>query len=139
MAGTRGNEKEQAEDTPEVEASEGGGLFPGLPDMARRALAFGLSGFFFTEETFRKALGDTLPKDWQDFAIEQSERTRKEFLERLTFEIAQSIEKIDVARVLDQLLEGRTIEVKAQLRLGKREGGATGTNLHVSVKEEADG
>jgi hypothetical protein len=83
-------------------------------------IGLGLSGFFLTEETIRKAVGDTLPRDWADFAVEQSERTRKEFLERLSFELAQSIEKVDLAAVLHELLEGRTLEVKAEIRLGGR-------------------
>ena len=89
---------------------------PALSDLARRALALGLSGFFFTESTIRKALGDTLPKDWSDFAIDQSERTRKEFLERLTSEIGQSLERIDVATVLAELMRGRTLDISARIR-----------------------
>jgi hypothetical protein len=133
MARELGNEKESREDAPDVEDSDGAGLFP---DMARRAIAFGLSSFFLTEETIRKALGDTLPKDWQDFALHQSERTRKEFMERLSFEIAQSLENIDVAAVLEKVLAGRTIEVQAKIRLGERKPGASKHELHVDVKED---
>lgn len=137
MARGRGKEKADRDEVPGVAEDEPGGLLPGLPEMARRAIAMGLSGFFFTEETIRKALGDTLPKDWQDFAISQSERTRKEFLERLSFEIAQTLEKIDVATVLEQLLEGRTIEVHAEVRLGERGAAARETaNVRVAVKDD---
>jgi len=128
MAAKRGNAKRGSDSEPRQEtggeptrsAPDEDGRSPGLSDLARRAVALGLSGFFFTEETIRKALGDTLPKDWSDFAIDQSERTRKEFLERLSFELAQTLEKIDVAAVLNELLEGRTVEVRAQIRLGER-------------------
>jgi len=87
----------------------------------RRAFAAGLSGFFLTEEALRKALGETLPKDWSDFALDQSRRTRAEFLERLSFEVGRALENVDVAAVLSQLLEGRTLEIKAQVRLGERD------------------
>ena len=106
--------------------------------MARRAIAFGLSGFFLTEETIRKALGDTLPKDWQDFVVHQSERTRKEFMERLSAELSQTLERIDVAEVLEQMLSGRTVEVEAKFRLGPREPGVSGQTLHVKVKADGD-
>lgn len=132
MAHDLGNEKKPREEAPDVEDSDGGGLFP---DMARRAIAFGLSSFFLTEETVRKAIGDTLPKDWQDFAVHQSERTRKEFMERLSFEIAQTLENMDMAAVLDQVLSGRTIEVQAKIRLGERKPGVSKHELHVDVKE----
>jgi hypothetical protein len=70
-----------------------------------------------TEEAVRKALGDTVPKDWMDFAVDQSERTRAEFIERLAGEIARSLETIDIAELVDRVVEGRTIEVKAQFRV----------------------
>jgi len=118
MATDRGEENPAPPpETPLGEGEDQNGRFPALPEFARRVIGLGLSGFFLTEETIRKALGDTLPQDWTDFASEQSERTRKEFLERLSFELAQSIEKIDMAQVLRELLEGRTLEVKAEIRL----------------------
>ena len=135
MARDGGNEKQPRKTLPEEELPDGGGLFP---DMARRAIAFGLSGFFLTEEAIRKALGDTLPKDWLDFAVHQSERTRKEFMERLSFEIAQSLQSIDVAAVLDQLLAGRTIEVKATFRLGERSPETSSHEALVDLKEDED-
>jgi hypothetical protein len=146
MAGKRGNKKEHAPDNaPEAQArpeasepSEPGGRLPALPEIARRALSIGLSGFFLTEETIRKALGDSLPKDWMDFAVEQSERTRKEFLERLSFEIAQTLEKADFANALRELLEGRTLEVHAEIRLGNRKGKPASQEFDVGIKRRKE-
>ncbi len=141
MAHERGNRKVTPRDpddrpgqTEQTGTGDTGGRLPAIPDLVRRALALGLSGFFLTEEAFRKALGDTLPKDWTDFAADQSERTRKEFLERLSYEIAQSFEKIDLAAILEQLLEGRTLEVKAQIRLAAKERGRGSHKLDISVE-----
>ncbi len=153
MAGERGSRKKDTpESAPEAqaqpEASEPGepsepreaaGRLPVLPEIARRALSIGWSGFFLTEETIRKALGDSLPKDWLDFGIEQSERTRKEFLERLSFEIAQTLEKVDIAATLRELLEGRTLEVRAEIRLGDREGKPASQEFDVGIKSSKGG
>lgn len=107
-----------------------------IPDFVRRAITAGFSGFFFTEETIRKALGDTLPKDWADFASDQSNRARAEFLERLSYEIGRALENVDYAAVLAQLLEGRTLEVSASIRL-KDEGRRGRTpRLRVEVSRE---
>jgi hypothetical protein len=89
----------------------------GLPDAVRKLIALGLSGVFSTQETLRQAVGDALPKEWVDFAADQSERTRAEFLERLAGELARTIESIDLARVMQQALEGRTLEVHARIRM----------------------
>ncbi len=53
-----------------TEEDEGKGTLPALPELLRRVASIGFSGFFLTEAAVRKALGDTLPKDWIDFAVE---------------------------------------------------------------------
>jgi len=110
-------------------ASASGG---GVPDLVRRAFSLGFSGFFTTEEAVRKALGDTLPKDWIDFAVDQSGRAREEFLERVSTEIGRSMADVDLAAVLGQLLEGRTLEVTARIKLGPaNEAEASGVKLKI--------
>jgi len=89
-----------------------------IPELMRRAIALGLTGFFTTEEAVRRALGDTVPKDWTDYIQESSDRTRSEFLERLSVEIARTLKGVDIAALVQQLLEGRTLRVNAEITLG---------------------
>jgi hypothetical protein len=117
------------------EDSESVGGRATIPELFRRVLGVGLSGFFLTEEAFRKALGDTLPKDWTDFAVEQSGRTREEFLSRLSFEIGRALENVDVAGVLRELLEGRTLEVSAQIRLVPETEGGEVTQVRIRARD----
>jgi hypothetical protein len=135
MAPDRGNKKERpAGGDARAGAGDTSGRLPALPELVRKAFSLGFSGFFLTEEAIRRALGETIPKDWTDFAVEQSERARREFLERLSFEIAQSLEKIDVAAVLRDLLEGRTLEIRAEIRLGEKEAGAAGHAVQATLR-----
>jgi len=90
-----------------------------IPELMRRAIALGLTGFFTTEEAVRRALGDTVPKDWTDYLSESSERTRSEFLERLSREIARTLKDVDLAALLQQLLDGRTLKVNAEFTLSR--------------------
>ncbi len=108
----------------------------GLPDLAKRVLALGLSGMFATQESVRQAVGDALPKEWVDFAAGQSERTRAEFLERLAGELARTLESIDLARVMQRALEGRTLEVTAKIRMLPDEPGKTGTRLSLTMEDD---
>ncbi|MGH0031780.1 MAG: hypothetical protein ACQGVC_18485 [Myxococcota bacterium] len=110
----------------------------GIPELMRKAFTAGFSGFFLTEEAIRKALGDTLPKDWTDFAVDQSDRARAEFLERLSYEIGRAMENVDYAAVLSQLLEGRTLEVSATIKLSdKDQSGRQGLRFEVGrTKDE---
>ncbi len=95
------------------------GLY-GVPEIIRRFAALGLSGFFTTESALRKALGDTVPKEWTEFAAAQSERTRQELLDRIASEFGRVLGKVEPRDLLEHLIEGRTIEVSAKIRLGSR-------------------
>jgi hypothetical protein len=97
--------------------------------LVRRALSAGFSGVFMTGEALRDALGDSLPREWADFAADQSARTRSEIIERLSSEVGRALEGVDWAAVIAALLEGRTLDVTAQIRLGPKDGG----NLRVKV------
>ncbi len=107
----------QAEEPAQREEAEAQESLGAIPELMRRAIALGLTGFFTTEEAVRRALGDTVPKDWTDYIAESSDRTRGEFLDRLSREIARTLKDVDLAAVLQQLLEGRTLSLNAEIRL----------------------
>ena len=87
-----------------------------LPDLVRRAVAMGLTGFFSTEEAVRRAVGQTVPKDWTKFLAETSDRTRAAFLDRLTREIGRVLEGVDFAAVIREYLDSRDLTMKAELQ-----------------------
>jgi hypothetical protein len=118
---TASNRTKAHDATDEAREEASTGTLNAIPEMMRRAVAVGLSGFFLTEEAIRKAVGDTLPRDWADFAVEQSERTRSELMDRLSVELSRTMENLDVTELFGQLVEGRTIEVKAEIRLKPRD------------------
>jgi hypothetical protein len=92
----------------------------GIPELFRRVMTLGLTGLFTTEAAIRGALGDTVPREWVDFVAEQSERTRSDFTHRLAEEFGKVLADVDVLELAEQLLEGRTIEVKAEFKLGPK-------------------
>ena len=137
MAERRGKRSESQGAGGNTAAGGGSGPLYAIPELMRRAISMGLSGFFFNEEAIRKALGDAMPKDLQDFAVEQSRRTRAEFLERLSYEIGRTLENVDVAAVLAQLLKGRTLEVTARIHLRDDEGRGE-PRFRVEVEREGE-
>ena len=117
--------------------AESGSRSEPIPEVVRKMLAVGLSGFFTTEEALRRALGNTIPQDWIDFASEQSERTRHEFSEAVAKELAQILERVDLADLLGELFEDRAVEITAKVRLLPREGEAPKTRVEdVSIDFE---
>jgi hypothetical protein len=95
-------------------SAEAGGFFP---DALRRVLTLGFTGFFLTEEALRKALGDSVPRDVVEFVLDQSQRMRGEFLDRVSKEFGKMLERVDPVEVARRLLDGRTVEVSARFRL----------------------
>lgn len=93
-----------------------------FPDLLRKGLTLGFTGFFMTEEAIRKALGDSVPRDVIEFVLEQSERTRGEFLDRLSLEFGRAVAAMDPVELARRLLDGRTVEVSARIRLVPEKG-----------------
>lgn len=108
-----------------------------VPEFVRRALTAGFSGFFLTGETLREALGDSVPKEWADFAAEQSSRARSEFFERLSAEMGRAVENVDWAEVISTLLQGRAVEVNARIRLGEADAEGRPT-LRLQLADDED-
>jgi hypothetical protein len=108
-----------------------------LPDLLRRGLTLGFTGIFMTEEAIRRALGDSVPRDVLEFLLEQTERTRADFLERLSREFGRALNALDPVEIAKRLLEGRSIEVTAQFRLVPEEKkGAKGKTRKRSARDE---
>ena len=105
----------------------------GLPDLLRRVITTGLSGLFTTNEVVRRAVGEAMPREWVDFAVDRSERTRAEFIERLAGELARTLESLELVEMAERLLDGRTIEVRAQIQLLPREGKLATRRLDVAM------
>jgi len=106
-----------ARSEPPGERSEPAGR---VPDLLRRLLGLGFTGLFTTEEVLRKALGDSVPKDWIDFAVQQSERTRRELVDRVAAEVGRTLDGVDVRELAARLLRGHTLEVSARIRFVPR-------------------
>lgn len=104
--------------------TEGAGARPDaasrVPELLRRLLGLGFAGLFTTEEVLRKALGDSVPRDWIEFAAQQSERTRRELVDRVAAEVARTLDGVDLPKLAERLLEGHALEVSARVRFVPR-------------------
>jgi hypothetical protein len=115
--------------------AEGSGF---LPDLLRRGLTLGFTGLFMTEEAIRRALGDSVPRDVLEFLLEQTERTRTEFLDRLSREFGRVLSRLDPVEVARRLLEGRAIEVTAQIRFAPDERRRSTVRVHATADREEE-
>lgn len=113
--GRRNRSRRGDEETEESEENTSEAGF--LPDLLRRTLTLGFTGFFMTEEAIRKALGETVPKDAIEYMLDQTERMRTDFLEGVSTEFGKAMTQMDPAEIVARLLEGRTVEVSARFRI----------------------
>ncbi len=135
MASDRWKESDEAVGRQDGKETPGeAGPSPAIPDFVRRALTAGFSSFFLTGEALREALGDSLPKEWADFAAEQSTRARSELIERLSVELGRAVEDVDWTAVLAKLLAGHTLEVNARVRVVESDEGRPG--LRVKLEDD---
>ncbi len=115
-----------------------------VPELIRRLAGLGLSGFFTTEGALRRALGDTLPQDWADFAADQSDRTRNELLDRIAAEFGRILQGVDLGELMRQFLDGRSIEVNAKIHFSDETNEAADSNTdgpggaHVDFRVRSD-
>ena len=106
--------KNNPDESPDARPGRGDSTVP-IPDIVRRALELGFASFFTTEQTIRRAVGETIPKDWSDFLSAQSDRTLKDMTDAIAGEVSRSIERIDLVDTLNRLLSGRTVEINATI------------------------
>ncbi len=104
-------DEEESEDV--TSGADQAGFFP---ELIRKGLSMGFTGFFMTEEAIRRALGDSVPKDVMEFLIKQSDQTRTELLDRLSKEFGRALHALDPVELARRMLDGRTIEVSAKVR-----------------------
>jgi hypothetical protein len=140
MATARGKGKRApARSTPpgpaeDADASGAGTRVTGFPELLRRGITAGLSSLFTTNEVVRRAVGEAMPREWVDFAVDQSERTRGEFIERLAGELARTLESLELVEMAERLFEGRTIEIRAQIQLMPRAGKVRAEKLDIGLE-----
>lgn len=101
--------------------SESAGI---VPDLLRRAVGLGFSGFFTTEELLRKALGDSVPRDWAEFLAAQTERARGELIDRVAQEVRKTLDNVDLAEILGRMLDTHDVEIDARIRFAPRDAAA---------------
>ena len=81
--------------------------------------------------------------DWVDFAAAQSERTRRELIDRVAGEIGRTLDGVDLPELAERLLRGHAIEVTARVRFvpPEDEGAAHGRrrSVRIAIAEDEDG
>ena len=92
-----------------------------IEGILKKVLTTGVTAAFMTEESIRAVLKDVpLPKDIVGGLVENAKSTKTEFVAGVKNELKTYLDKIDLSREIDKILEKYDFEVKATISLKRK-------------------
>jgi len=92
-----------------------------LGDIFKKVLSTGVSAAFMTEESVRGLLKDLpLPKDIVGSLVENAKNTKTEFVAQVKNELKSYLDKIDIGKEIDKIVEKYDFEIHATISLKKK-------------------
>lgn len=89
--------------------------------LLKKVLTTGVTAAFMTEESIRAVLKDVpLPKDIVGGLVENAKSTKTEFVAGVKNELKSYLNKIDLSKEIDKVIEKYDFEVKATISLKKK-------------------
>jgi hypothetical protein len=89
--------------------------------ILKKVLASGVTAAFMTEETVRSVLKDLpLPKEIVGGLVENARNTKTEFIAGVKNELKSYLDKIDISREIDKIIDKYDFEVKATISLKRK-------------------
>jgi hypothetical protein len=114
----------------------GAGTVGFLADVVRKTVLTGMGALFLTEEGARKLAREwKLPKELAGFLVQQAHGAKDEVLRVVGQEIRRFFESETFRRELLKLLEGMSVEVKAEIRLKEAPPGPRKARVQVKRRE----
>jgi hypothetical protein len=92
-----------------------------LESLLKKVLTTGVTAAFMTEESVRALLKDVpLPKDIVGGLVENAKNTKTEFVTGVKNELKSYLDRIDLSKEIEKILDGYNFEIKATIGLKKK-------------------
>lgn len=93
-----------------------------ISDLAKKVISVGVGAAFMTEEAVKSTLADlSLPKDVLSGLISQAKEGKKDFVDNIKSEFKSYLNKVDLTKEIDKVLEKYDIEVNAKLSFKRKD------------------
>lgn len=93
----------------------------GLSDILKKVVSTGISAAFMTEDAVKGILQDLpLPKDAIQGLVQNAKNTKDEFVGSVKNELKHYLNKIDLSREIDRVLEDYDLEINAKIKFKKK-------------------
>ncbi|MEE2670515.1 MAG: hypothetical protein VYA54_02325 [Bdellovibrionota bacterium] len=92
-----------------------------LADILKKVVNTGVSAAFMTEDAIKNMVGDLpLPKELVQGLINNAKSTRDDFITSVKTELKERLERIDVSKEIDRILENYDVEVNAKIKFSPK-------------------
>jgi hypothetical protein len=92
-----------------------------LTDIFKKVVSTGINAAFLTEDAIKEAISDLpLPKDIVNGLLQNAKTTKTEFISSIKNELKSYLNKIDISREIDKVLDRYDLEVNAKISFKKK-------------------
>ena len=92
-----------------------------ITDIFKKVINTGVSAAFMTEDTVKNLLQDLpLPKEMVNGLLQNAKNTKDDFISSVKSELKSYLEKIDVSKEIDRVLENYDLEINANIKFHKK-------------------
>lgn len=93
-----------------------------ITDIFKKVVNTGISAAFMTEDTVKNLIQDLpLPKEMAQGLLANAKQTKEEFVGSVKNELKSYLDKIDISKEVDRVLEKYDIEVNAKVKFTPKE------------------
>ncbi len=92
-----------------------------ITDIFKKVVSTGISAAFMTEDAVKNLIQDLpIPKELVNGLVQNAKNSKDEFISSVKSELKSYLEKIDLQKEIDRLVENYDIEVNAKINFKKK-------------------
>ena len=92
-----------------------------ISDVVRKLFSAGISAAFMTEEGIRGLVQDLpLPKEIIQGLLQNAKATKDEFIQSTKKELKSYLDRVDLSKEVDRVLENYDLEISANIKFKKK-------------------
>jgi hypothetical protein len=89
-----------------------------ITDIFKKVVNTGISAAFMTEDAVKNIIQDLpLPKEIANGLVQNAKHTKDEFISSVKTELKEYLDKVDLSKEVDRIIEKYDIEVNAKVKL----------------------
>jgi len=92
-----------------------------ITDLMKKVVSTGVGAAFMAEDAVKSMIGDLpLPKDVVEGLIKNAKNTRDDFISTIKTELTSYLNKLDLTKEIEKVVDRYDFEVKATVSLKKK-------------------